>query len=73
MLSKDAVLVWNEVLHDLYEEDGYIFGVEFDLCNNHEIYYCKTTEGDTEYYYDLSNDIYAAIEQFNEILEDKLL
>ena len=50
MLSKDSVLVWNEVDHDLYEENGHIFGVELDLYNNHQTYYCKTIENGIEYY-----------------------
>lgn len=72
MLNKDSVLFWNAVEHDLYEEDGYIFGVELDLFNNHESYYCKTIEDGREYYQDLKGDIYDAIEQFNKILEDNV-
>lgn len=68
MLDKISVLFWNEVEHDLYEEDGHIFGVELDLCNNHKCYYYKTIENDKEIYYFLGNDIYAAIEQFNKTL-----
>ena len=68
MLDKNYILFWNEVEHDLYEENGYIFGVELDLFNNHESYYCKTVEGDTEFYQYLADNIYVAIEQFNAIL-----
>ena len=69
MLNKEAVLFWNEVEHDLYEESGYIFGVALDLFNNHQNYYCKTIEDGKECYQDLHGDIYNAIEQFNAILE----
>ena len=75
MLDKEFVLFWNEVEKDLYEENGCIFGVELDLCNNHQNYYCKTIEktspySDSQrvYYQQLSDDIYEAIAQFNEIL-----
>ena len=68
MLNKETVLFWNEVERDLYEEDGYIFGVELDLFNNHKVYYCKTIEDGREYYQYLSNFIYTAIEQFNAIV-----
>lgn len=75
MLSKDSVLVWNEVDHDLYEENGHIFGVELDLYNNHQIYYCKTIENGIEYYEYLDfDDIYNSIELFNYIIQrDKTL
>ena len=68
MLDKEEVLWWNEVEHDLYEENGHIFGVELDLFNNHKYYYCKTIENGSEYYQSLHGDIYMAIEQFNTIL-----
>lgn len=74
MLSKETVLFWNEVEHDLYEENGYIFGVELDLFNNHKNYYCKTVEksspyydAERVYYKYLKGDIYMAIEQFNQL------
>ena len=69
MLNKERVLCWQEVEHDLYEESGYIFGVELDLFNGQKCYYCKTIEEDgTEYYQYLHGDIYSAIEQFNLML-----
>ena len=68
MLNKERVLFWNEVEHNLYEEEGFIFGVELDLFNNHKTYYCKTIEDDEEHYQYLGNDIYLAIEQFNSML-----
>lgn len=69
MLNKETALFWNEVEHDLYEENGYIFGVELDLFNNHKNYYCKTVEDNREYYQYLKGDIYCAIEQFNAMLQ----
>lgn len=69
MLDKNYVLGWQEVDHDLYEENGKTFGVEFDLFNGHEIYYCKTIEDGKELYqYFLTNDIYEAIKQYNLML-----
>lgn len=68
MLNKETVLFWNEVEHDLYEEDGHIFGIELDLFNNHKNYYCKTIENGVEHYQYLTGDIYVAIDQFNEIV-----
>lgn len=69
MLLREAVVVWNEVEHDLYEENGYIFGVELDLFNNHKYYYCKTIEDRREYYQYLEGDIYSAIDSFNLLLK----
>ena len=74
MLSEDMVLGWEEVEHDLYEENGYIFGIELDLFNGHKIYYAKTTdENGTVYYVDLNSDIYKAIKEFNDIVKKKFL
>lgn len=69
MLGYEAVLCWNEIEHDLYKENGYIFGVELDLFNNHKYYYCKTIEGGKEYYKYLDGDIYDAIDSFNLFLK----
>ena len=69
MLKNDMVIGWCEVEHDLYEENGYVFGVELDLFNNHKYYYCKTVEDGSEYYEYFKGDIYSAIEQFNALLE----
>lgn len=70
MLNPNMVLGWEEVEHDLYEENGYTFGIELDLFNGHKFYYVKSTDknGNT-YYCDLSDDIYKAINEFNEIVE----
>lgn len=70
MLEKERVLTWSEVEHDLYEENGYIFGVELDLFNNHKCYYCKTVEGGREYYQYIKGDIYSAIDSFNLLLKE---
>lgn len=70
MLGKESVLFWNEIEHDLYEENDHIFGVELDLCNNHQTYYCKKKSYIKEYYYDLGTDIYKALEEFNEMLKE---
>ena len=70
MLEKNKTLCWTEVEHDLYEENGYIFGVELDLFNGHEIYYAKWEDSDGNVvYYNLSDDVYDAIDEFNTILE----
>ena len=65
MLDKNYVLGWEEIEHDLYEENGRVFGVELDLFNGYKNYYCKTVEDNREYFQYLSNDIYKAIEEFN--------
>lgn len=69
MLDKNLVLFWNEIEKDLYEENGYVFGVELDLFNNHQNYYCKTIQNDLECYQVLDNDIYKAIEKFNKLIK----
>ena len=75
MLGKEFILFWNEIEKDLYEEDGYVFGIELDLFNNHQSYYCKISEktsphSDSQrvYYHQLSDNIYEAIDQFNEMI-----
>jgi hypothetical protein len=75
MLGKESVVFWNEIEKDLYEENGYIFGIELDLFNNHKSYYCKISEKTSPHsdsqrvcYYQLSDDIYKAIDQFNEMI-----
>ena len=67
MLDRDFVLCCEEVAHDLYEEDGFIFGIELDLFNGHQSYYCKTSD-DHLCCLDLGVDIYQAIDQFNDII-----
>lgn len=75
MLDKNYVLGWNNVEHILYEEGGHRFGIELDLFNGHKSYYYekvkKYPHSDTvaieEFEY-LNDDIYKAIEQFNERL-----
>lgn len=68
MISKEHILYWNEIEHDLYEENGHVFGVELDLFNSHTSFYCKAIENDEEFYQYLADDIFVAIEQFNEVL-----
>ena len=69
MLDKNSVLFWNEVEHDLYEENDRVFGVEIDLFNGNQSYYCKTfDDGKLLFFEYLDNDIYKAIEQFNKML-----
>lgn len=67
MLNKEAVLFWNEVEHDLYEENGHIFGVELDLFNNHKYFYHRK-ENTYIYLSNVKEDIYEAIEEFNKIV-----
>ena len=70
MLNTETVLFYNEVQHDLYEENGHIFGVELDLFNDHKYFYHR--KGNTYIY--LSNfkeDIYEAIEEFNKIVAEE--
>ena len=70
MLDKNYVLGWEEVEHDLYEENGYVFGIELDLFNGHQVYYAKTTgKNGVVYYVDLNDDVYEAIKEFNEIVK----
>lgn len=70
MLNPNIVLAWENVEHDLYEENGCTFGVELDLFNGHQTYYVKSTNNDVTYYQDVGDDIYKAIEQFNKILAE---
>jgi hypothetical protein len=65
MLNKSDVVWWNEIEHDLYEENGCIFGVVFDLFNNRQSYYWKTVRNGQEVYRPLGDNIYKAIELFN--------
>lgn len=67
MLDKEKVLAWCEIEHDLYEEDGHIFGIELDLFNGHTYFYHK--QGNVyDYLADPREDIYDAIDKFNEIV-----
>lgn len=76
MLNTESVLCWNEIEHDLYEENGRVFGVELDLFNDHKSFYCKIIKRSSpysdvqivEHYQYLDDDIYKAIEQFNSML-----
>lgn len=68
MLDKNCVLGWEDVEHDLYKEGHYIFGVELDLFNGHKSYYCKTVTNGTETIEYFLEDVYEAIDRFNEIL-----
>lgn len=68
MLKRENVLAWCEIEHDLYEEDGHVFGVMLDLFNNHKNYYHR--QGDTYVFLqeDCKHDIYDAIDEFNTIV-----
>ena len=76
MLDIDYVLDCGQVEHELYEEDGHVFGVELNLFNGHKSYYHEKIK---KYpYFDvvlvegfqyLDDDIYNAIEQFNNMLK----
>lgn len=68
MLDTSYILSWSEVEHDLYEENGKIFGVELDLSNNHKVYYCKTTKDGRELYQYLDYNIFKSVEMFNAML-----
>lgn len=71
MLNTNHVLFWNGIEHDLYEENGHIFGIELDLCNDHQYFYHKTIKNgieSIEYLADMTDDIYKAIDAFNEIV-----
>jgi hypothetical protein len=70
MLQKEMLLGWCEVEHDLYEENGHVFGVELDLFNNHINFYHR--QGDTYIYLkEPREDIVDAIDKFNAILAEK--
>lgn len=68
MIDISTVLRWDEIEHDLYEENDRVFGVEIDLFNGHQSYYCKTVENGKTLYHFYASDIYEAIELFNEML-----
>lgn len=69
MIDSKMILAWSEVEHDLYEENGFVFGVELDLYNGHKNYYCKTVEDNHEYYQYLHGDVFEAAGYFNAIVE----
>ena len=69
MIDSKMILAWTEVEHDLYEENGFVFGIELDLFNGNKNYYCKTTKGNSEYYQYLHGDVFDAAGQFNAIVE----
>ena len=71
MLNTNFIPFWNEIQHDLSEENGHIFGIELDLCNTHQYFYHKMiTDGveTIEYLADMTDDIYKAINAFNETI-----
>lgn len=70
MLDKSLAVFWNEIEHDLYEENGYAFGIQIDLFNDHQIYYCKSIQDGVETYRYLDEDMLNAIDQFNSVLEE---
>lgn len=64
MLSKDLVLTWEEVQHDLFtDDDGRVFGVELDLFNGHMNFYERFPD-DSELPI-MVPDVFEAIEIFN--------
>ena len=73
MLNKESVLFWNEVENVLYEENGYEFVIVLDLFNNHKYFYCRKGDYEIELAESPREDIYDAIDQFNEILEERKL
>ena len=68
MLRNETVLSWCEIEHDLYEENGHVFGVELDLFNNHKHFYHR--QGNTYIYLaqERDKDICDAIKEFNAII-----
>lgn len=70
MLNPNIVLAWENVEHDLFEENGHTLGIELDLFNGHQAYYIRTTREGRCYYQDAGDDIYKAIEQFNKSLAE---
>lgn len=72
MISKETIfaMAYTDLEYDLYEENGHIFGVEFNVFSNTKCYYYKTFKNKGEYYRYLKGDIYAAIDQFNSILSN---
>lgn len=71
MIDSKMILAWCEVEHDLYEENGFVFGIELDLFNGNKNYYCKTVEDGKEYYQYLHGDVFSAAEHFNAIVKEK--
>lgn len=69
MLKRETVLAWTEIEHDLYEEDGHIFGIELDLFNDH-IYFYHRKDGFYTYLTGIYDDIYDAIDKFNDIVKE---
>lgn len=68
MLNKVNVLAWEEIDHDLYEENGHVFGVELDLFNSHTYFYHR--QGNLyDYFY--TDDIYVAIDKFNKMSKEE--
>lgn len=63
-LQKSEVLKWCEIEHDLYTYNDFTFGIELDLFNGHQLFYCKQDK----VYYNLGDDIYKAIEEFNDLI-----
>jgi hypothetical protein len=68
MLSKESVVFWTNVEHVLYEENGHQFIIEFDLFNNHHYFYHRKDGYYTELARSTFDDIYDAIDKFNEIV-----
>lgn len=70
MLDKSCVLGLEDIEHDLHEENKHIFGISLDLFNGNHTYYCKVIGDGRRQYYDLPDDIYKAIYEFNSILKE---
>ena len=66
MIEREKILHCSEIKHDLYKENGHIFGIELDLFNGHGSCYYKHNE---QYIYLEDIDIYEAIERFNKLCE----
>jgi hypothetical protein len=69
MLEKKSVLAWTEIEHALYEENGHTFGIVIDLFNNHKYFYHEKDGLYTDLA-DLEDDIYGAIDRFNDIVAE---
>lgn len=69
-LTHEDVVWWNEVEKDLWvNDDGYVFGIELDLFNNHQNFYLKYPDGIHSFPI-YTDDIYDAIDKFNKMVEE---
>ena len=65
-LDKTA-LFYNDLTHDLYEENGYILYVKLDTYQQHKYYYIMGTEDGKKFDHFVGINIYGAIEKFNQL------